>query len=1144
MKINLLMKKGNTDGRSYFVPLYVFFFLLGFTACQSPDSGIKGHTNQSETKLFTTIPSSESGIDFVNELIETVESNYYQYNYSYIGGGVAAADFNNDGLIDLFFTSNTRDNKLYLNKGDFKFEDITAKAGIIKRKGFDAGVAIADVNNDGFVDIYISRGGWQDEDNKFANMLYVNNGDLTFTEKAQEMGLADTNRGINATFFDYDRDNDLDVYVSNSPDITGRVQVLDLIEVQTDPKTIALKGSDRLYRNDGSGHFTDISIKAGIKPDIGFGLNPQVGDLNQDGWLDIYVCNDFNIPDFAYINNQDGTFSEKRNELVKHMSFNSMGSDIVDVNNDGFFDLMTLDMNPEDHVRSKTTMAMTSVNQFNLMVNKNYHYQYMHNMLHINNGNGTFREISQSAGVANTDWSWSILSADFDLDRYNDIYITNGVFRDVMNRDKLNETMQILRKNQRKPTPEDFFNFAKLLPQQKLNNHFFKNNGDLSFLDTSTQWADSSLTFSNGAVYADLDNDGDLDIVANNINDEATVLKNNASGMEGNNYLKVAFKGPDGNKFGIGTTVKVYLINDGVITRQLINSRGFLSSVSNTLHFGLGKTKTINNIEVIWPDGKSEQLSDISVNQILQIEYANAGALLESESQLKSTLFSKIDTKFEHQDPKSNDYQSQILLPHKLSQTGPAIAKADINSDGLEDVFLGGGRNQSGQLLLAQRNGTFKSIKIVDFENDKQKEDVGACFFDADNDGDHDLYVVSGSYEFDRNSELLQDRLYINNGKGNFIKAKDRLPVMLTAGSVVKASDYDQDGDMDLFVGGRVIPGKYPYPPTSYLLLNNQGSFTVSTINLAPELTRIGMVTDAVWSDMDDDGDVDLLVTGEWMGIEVFINEKNALTRSDRYPELARKTGWWNRLFIADIDNNGIKDIVAGNLGLNYKFHASEEKPFHIYTRDFDGNGVEDVVLAKYYNNKQVPVRGKTCMTQQLPQLIRRIPSYNDFASRDLESILGNDLESALHFQAVEFRTGIFFGDSKSEYAFSPLSNEVQQSPVNSILYHDFDRDGHKDLLVAGNNYMSEVETTRSDAGIGSFLSGNGDGTFDYQLNIESGFFANQDVRNMLVLSQNDLELIFIVNNESTHDLFKVNKSFLKNGLVPIKKASKYIELK
>lgn len=1084
-------------------------------------------TNNNIDKLFVTILSDDSGVNFQNKLVETTSSNYYKYMYSYIGGGVAAADFNKDGLQDLFFISNTFDNKLYLNLGELKFEDITQKAGIEKRAGFDAGVTVADVNNDGWLDIYITRGGWKTEDNAFANMLYINNGlqadgkTISFTEKAAEHGLAANNRSIQATFFDYDKDGDLDVYVSNTPDFEDRgAAIVNLIAARTDPNTIALKGSDKLYNNDGTGHFTEVSQQAGIFPDIGFGLNPQVGDLNQDGWLDIYVCNDFRIPDFAYINNGDGTFREGRNELCKHMSFNSMGGDIADINNDGLPDLYTLDMNPEDYIRSKTTMGMTQQSRFEEMIEKDYHYQYMHNMLQVNNGNGTFREIANLSGVANTDWSWATLLADFDLDGYKDIFVTNGVFRDVIDRDANNKILEDLRRNPRNPSDEDFLNFAKMLPQQKLTNYFFRNKGDLSFEDVSYIWTDSIPNFSNGAVYTDLDNDGDLDVVVNNINDPATILKNNSIEKGRGNYLKVQLKGTEKNKMGVGAIVNLHLGNNQIQTRQLINSRGFLSAVSNILHFGLMEDQPIK-VEVVWADDKRQILEKVSPNQLLVLDYKDATET-STETKKQTTLFAQQESNYQHIDPSYDDYQQQILLPHKLSQTGPALAKADVNGDGLEDVFLGGGHTQAGQLLLASESGGFQAKTIVAFEKDKGREDVAACFFDADQDGDQDLYVASGSYEFQPNSKMLIDRLYLNDGKGNFTSASNQIPDITTAGSVVKAADFDQDGDQDLFIGNRVIPGLYPFPPGAYLLVNNGGRFSIGNDVFAAEFKQLGMVTDATWKDLEGDGDEDLILTGEWMGIEIFENESGQLSKSERYPNLANAKGWWNKLQIEDIDKDGDLDIIAGNLGLNSKFHATSEKPFHVYTKDFDYNGTTDVILAKYYKDVEVPVRGKTCTAQQIPHLANKISTYNDFANRDLEGILGAGIKSALHYEATELRSGIFINEGGS-FHFEAFSNAAQQSPINSILCEDFDQDGQLDLLLAGNNYMPEIETTRYDAGIGVFFKGKDNGQFTPISNLESGFFAHKDVRAMLKVGN----IIFIANNNDSCDMFTIESNSL-----------------
>ncbi len=1074
-------------------------------------------------KLFTKIPSKISGINFKNSIIESEAFHYYQYIYSYNGGGVAAADFNNDGLEDLFFTSNTSENKLYLNKGDFSFEDITKTSGIKKIEGFDAGVSIIDINNDGFLDIYICRAGWFKKNKKYANMLYINNGDLTFTEKAKQYGLNDMNRSIASTFFDYDKDGDIDVYIANSPMVSkGYKSILDLKEIQKNPKTIEQKGSDKLYRNDGKGNFKDVSIEAGILPDLAFGLNPQIGDLNNDGWLDIYVNNDFNMPDFAYINNGDGTFTDKKDTMFKHMSFYSMGGDIADINNDGLNDLVSLDMSPEDYVRSKTTMAMTSIDKFNEMVKKGYQYQYMHNALQLNNGNETFSEISNMAGISNTDWSWAPLLADFDLDGYNDIYITNGVYRDVMDKDAINKVLQIIRKKGKRPTPAEFLKYTQMLPQQKIKNYFFKNNKNLTFSNTSEDWVTTEATFSNGAVYSDLDNDGDLDIVVNNINEEATLLKNNAIEQKKGQFIQLQVLGPKNNLHGIGVIANLYFEDGTKQTRQLINSRGYLSSVTNKIHFGFESKNKMQKLEIIWPDGRAQELNNFGVNTVINIDYKSASINKAGSKNKEAKIFKETSFPFKHKDSVFDDYGIQLLLPHKLSQLGPAVATTDLNKDGLNDLYLGGGYLQSGKLLIAQLSGEYKEISIPDFKTDNEYEDVGAVFFDIDNDGDKDLYVVSGSYEFYEGAKQYQDRIYINKGKYVFKKCTDCLPKLYTSGSIVIPNDYDKDGDIDLFVGGRVIPGKYPYAPKSCLLINKEGKFYDETVKYVPELERIGMVTDAQWKDIDADGDADLVVTGEWMGIEVFLNNNGGLTKTENFPALKEAKGWWNKLLVLDIDEDGDQDIIAGNLGLNSKYTASYNKPFQIYTKDFDYNGTQDIFLAKYYKTREVPVRGKSCATQQLPLLGKKIKSYQDFANKDLKEILGSDIETALHYKANEFRSGIFLNNGNNEFSFSPFSQNVQKSVINSILFDDFNGDGIKDVLLAGNNYMSEVETTRSDSGTGSFLQGKGNGDFDFIPNYNTGFYAQKDVRNMILVNTSFGKSVIVINNNNEHTSFKI----------------------
>ena len=1099
--------------------LCVLLVLIGVFSCS------KSVDNLSLEKTFIKVPSAISGVDFQNKILESERLHYYKYQYIYIGGGVAAADFNNDGLEDLFFTSNIYHNRLFLNKGNFKFEDITLKAGIVKRPGFDVGVSVVDVNNDGFLDIYINRAGWYKGDEKLANMLYINNGDLTFTEQATKYGLADTNKSISSTFFDYDKDGDLDVYIANAPSdfsLTGKI--IDLEKIQASEQTKNLRGSDRLFQNDGNGHFTDVSLAAGITPDIGFGLNAQVGDLNNDGWEDVYVSNDFITPDFAYINNGDGTFTESRNTLFKHISYYSMGSDIADVNNDGLTDLMVLDMSPEDYVRSKTTMSMMSVDRFQEMVDTDYHHQYMHNVLQVNNGNNTYSEVSRMSGIESTDWSWSTLFADFDLDGYNDLYITNGVYRDVVDRDINKEIDTYIKENKVNLTEEDFYKFTQQLPQQKLTNYFFKNNQKGQFSNTTEDWANEAPTFSNGAVYVDLDNDGDLDIVTNNLDEDATILKNNTRETSNKNYLRIKFNGADKNKFGVGTKVQLFQNSGEIITRQLINSRGYLSSMSNTLNFGVGENEMIPKLEVTWYNGKTQVLENVKVNQTLTINYAESSEPVKVDKLVTKKLFTEEPFNFSHTEIPFNDFDKQVLLPHKLSQTGPSVAKTDLNNDGLDDLFIGGAHQQEAQLLIAKKNGGYTAIAIPDFKKDSKYEDVAACFFDADNDGDKDLYVVSGSYEFPEGSDLLEDRLYINNGNLKFKRNTSKIPSIKTAGAVVRASDYDNDGDVDLFVGTRVIPEKYPYAPTSYLLVNDKGIFKNKTATISPELATIGMITDAQWADIDNDNDIDLIVTGEWMGIEVFVNQDGKLSKNTSYENLSSTKGWWSAIIIEDIDGDGDKDIVAGNLGLNYKFHASREEPFHIYTHDFDNNGTEDIMLAKYYNNKQVPVRGKGCTAQQMPYLKEKIKTYNEFAGRDIGGIIGANFSESLHYQVTEFQSGIFINEGSGKFNFKAFPIEVQKAPINSILYDDFDGDQIKDFLMAGNNYVSEIETTRADSGVGVFLKGEKQGAFKFIQNTKTGFFADKDVRELKKVKTKTGTSVIVINNNGNHQMYNKSK--------------------
>jgi len=1087
------------------------------------------NSSSSDDEIFQIIDSDSSGLDFINVIDETDKVNYFKYMYMYIGGGLAVADFDNDGLEDVFMVSNSNESKLYKNLGDLKFQDVTGISGISKRPGFDVGAAVADINNDGWLDIYITRGGWIDENDAFANMLFINNGIqkdadgnsfVTFTEQAKAYGLDEANRGVAATFFDYDRDGDLDLYLSNTPDFEDKsAYVIDLEKVATDPRTLALKGSDKLYNNNGKGFFNDVSLSAGIKADIGFGLSPQVGDLNGDYWPDIYVCNDFRVPDFVYINQQDGTFKESRNETIKHMSFNSMGADIGDINNDGDLDIMTLDMNPEDHVRAKTTMGMTSQYLFELMVNKNYHHQYMHNMLQLNNGNGTFSEISNMAGVANTDWSWSCLFADYDLDGYNDVYVTNGVFRDVIDRDVNNEILQALRTRGRKPTDADFLEFTKKLPQQKLTNYIYKNNGDLTFKDVSTSWVKESPAFSNGAAYADLDNDGDLELIVSNLNDKMTLLKNLSIEKGKGNFVKFKLRGSETNIWGIGATIKLYLQNGQILTRQLVTTRGFLSAVSQVLHFGLATDAKVLRGEVIWSDGQVQDLGKIDVNSVMEVKYKPVGNLLIADKESPFLFKEEVTIPFVHKETIFDDFKLQTLAPQRFSQEGPALAVADINKDGIDDFYIGGATNQSGELYLGKKGGGYLLVIQPEFVRDKGSEDTDAAFFDVDNDADLDLIVLTGSSELTGGYLASLPKMYINDGKGNFKRDFKLLPNISGLCTSVEVVDYNKDGYNDLFIGCRAVPGYYPLSPTHFLLLNNGDFFEDYTYTIAPELNGIGMVTDAKWIDINKDGNVDLLLCGEFMGIEVFENNGSQLIRSDKYKSLQGAIGWWNEIALADIDNDGYIDIIAGNQGLNTKYKANMKTPFNVYYNDFDNNSVIDPIYSTFYKDKEVPVRGRVSIIQQIPSWGDRIRTFKEFAEHDIKSLLGSGYQSASKLSAIEFRSGIF-RNAHGEFVFEPFDPVLQTAPINSILVADFDGDGQKDLLMAGNNYTYENETTRADAGNGYFLKGNKNGIYVYVPNKTNGFWANNDVRQLAILKSESKSYVLVANNDKPTQLY------------------------
>ncbi len=1027
--------------------------ILSF-ACQSKKK-------QPDT-LFTTVPAQESGIDFKNIIEETENLHYYDYMHLYNGAGVATVDLDNDGLLDVVFTANLSGCKVYRNLGNLRFEDVTEQSGIGAVKGFVTGISVGDVNADGRADLYISRSGWFKEKAITRNLLFVNQGGFTFQEEAQNYGIDDEGHSIHAVFFDYDKDGLLDLYVVNTPvdfSLVGRV--FDLEDIKTNPYTLTFGSTDHLYKNNGNNTFTDVTQEAGLFNEIGFGLNAQVSDLNGDGWLDIFVSNDFISPDLVFINQQNGTFTEASKKLFGHISYNSMGADIADINNDGWVDIVVADMSPANYKRSKTTMAMVDPKRFDKMVKSNYHRQYMHNMLQLNNGDGTFSEISQLAGIDKTDWSWAPLLADFDNDGYKDLFVTNGVLRDVQDRDTDIKVKQMIdaKKQQGKLSREDFLKFSQMLPSVPLSNYAFKNKGDLTFEKKIKEWGFEEKTFSTGGAYADLDNDGDLDLVVNNINNEASVYQNNAQSI--GNSLTISLRGPAGNPWAIGSRVKVWLAGQAQVSEVML-SRGYMSSVDSRLHFGLGKQTHPDSIVVTWPDGKQSRHTPDGDSMFLTLSHSEAQLSRPKPTEPHQSAVTRVIHR--HREIPYDDFSRQVLLPHKLSQLGPALAVADVNGDGLDDIFVGGAHQFESVLYTQTTGGTFQLSRQPAIEEDKAEEDISAAFFDADHDGDMDLIVGAGSYEFDYSATGNRDRLYLNDGKGNFTKANN-WPDYQTVSSVVLPFDMDQDGDMDVFIGNRLTPNRYPELPSSVLLENTPAGFVI-TEKQNHLLDQLGMVTDAKAIDYQQDGDIDLVLAGEWMPITLLLNDGTGLQSKK---EIEGTSGWWNRLAIADVDSDGKSDIIAGNLGLNYKHHATRDKPFHILGGDFDRNGRYDMMLAKHVDNSLLPVRGKSCSTEQMPTLAKKFPTYASFADADVFEVVGRKEEIAVHLQVDDFRSGVFFADKKEGFQFHPFENKGQFAPVRGIVSLSSEKETM--LITAGNLYEAEVETTRADAGFGYMLS-------------------------------------------------------------------------
>ena len=1090
--------------------------------------------------LFTRLPSSYTGVRFENRVSETKDLNVFTYRNFYNGGGVAIGDLNGDSLPELLLTSNVDGNRLYLNRGDFRFRDITREAGV-RGKGFwGTGVALADVNADGRLDIYVLYAGKVDGERR-ANELYINQGVgedglPTFKEMAADYGIADEGYGTHAAFFDHDRDGDLDLYVLNNSFRPAASFGLRNIRHIRDPD-----GGHKLFRNE-SGRFVDVSERAGIYgSEIAFGLGVSVSDVNRDGWPDIYVSNDFFERDYLYINNKNGTFVESLEQQMPYISYFSMGLDIADINNDAWPDIYVTDMLPEGEERLKTTASFEGWDVYQAKLRNGYYHQFMRNMLHLNNGNGTFSDVGQMAGVARTDWSWSALIADYDLDGRKDIYVTNGLGKDVTSQDYISflandETMRSAVEGKK----VDFSKLVKAMSSTKLPDYAFRNEGDLRFSNQSAGWGLDTPSFSNGAAYGDLNGDGALDLVVNNVNDEAFVYRNNARRANKNRYLQVRLEGEGQNRFAIGA--KVFLEGRGLgvegrgsrvegrgdtLMQELVPTRGFQSSVDYVLTFGLGQRDTVATVRVEWPDGRVSTLKNVAANQRIVIRQAGAVHPLPStRNPLPSVLTALPDTgilPFRHRENDFVDFDRERLMPKMLSTEGPYMAVADVNGDGLDDAFIGGAKEQPGQLFVQQRDGRLVSRNTSVFEADKISEDLGAVFFDADGDRDLDLYVVSGGSEYTESAPALADRLYLNDGRGNFRNAEGHLPAENVSGARVAAGDFDGDGDIDLFVGGRVVPWRYGIDPASALLKNDgRGRFTNVTKQAASGLEQVGMVTDAIWQDVDGDRRLDLVVVGEWMPITIFRNEGGGrLARMD-VRGLEKSHGWWNRIVAGDFTGDGKVDFVVGNLGLNSRFPASDSQPTTMYVKDFDGNSFVEQILAYYSGGKSYPLPLRDDLIKTLPYLKARYPSHKNYALQTVSDVFSsNDLDGAVVKKAHTFATSLVRNNGDGTFTLVSLPREAQLAPVYGILADDFDNDGKSDLLLAGNFDAVKPEIGRLSASYGVLLRGDGEGGFSAVHATESGFVVPGQARDIQRIDTRHGKLFVVTRNNDRPLVFR-----------------------
>jgi hypothetical protein len=1115
--------------------LFIGLLLLGCGDTSEEVPTNEGTTEPTTYQLtgnerFEKVPADRTGISFANRITEDHQLNIITNSYMYNGGGVAVLDFNNDQLPDLYFIGSQESNRLYLNKGDFQFEDVTDQAGVAANGGFKTGVTAVDINTDGWMDLYVCRTGLTEGPER-ANLLFINQQNGTFTEQAASYGLDFPGPSNHANFLDYDLDGDLDMYLLNHPVDFKSVNQMNLKEVDgkrvrvSEPK--APFESDRFFRNNGNNTFTDVSEQAGIR-NRAFGLSATVTDINQDGYPDIFVGNDYIEPDILYINQGNGTFSDQTEEYFRHTSNHTMGVDIADFNNDLLPDVVALDMIAEDNRRQKLLMTTMVLQRYKSLSENGYQHQLMRNVLQMNTGMGDFAEIGTLAGISNTDWSWSALLADLDNDGWKDLHITNGYRRDVSNLDYLTYTVDSLNRtggiNQTRFP--DFNDFLNLIPSERLQNYVFRNRGDMTFEKMNETWGFAEPSFSNGAAYADLDNDGDLDIIVNNIEDPAFLYRNKTSDQNEGNYLQIELKGAAGNPVAVGSVVEILANGNGQV-QELQPVRGFFSSVEPLLHFGLGTATEVAEIKVRWPDGRYSRVTGVAANQKITIDHQESTTSDPWVTENPTPLFTATNLiNFQHRENAFEDFNRERLLPHRLSRLGPFLAEGDVDGNGQLDLFVGNASGAEAALFL-QFDGNFRKQAGPWEIRQAQYEDMGALFFDADGDEDLDLYVVSGGSQHGANSPLYQDRLFLNDGSGEFQYAEGNVPPINTSGSCVQANDFDGDGDLDLFVGGRVTPGSYPSVPESYILQNEGGKFTNVTAQIAPEFQQIGMVTDIRFGDLDGDGINEMVVAGEWMPITIFKwidgGYKPLIENG-----LGNTQGWWNCLALADLDADGDLDIAAGNLGLNSRIRATPAEPLRIYATDFDRNGAIDPIITYINDGVEYPLARRMDMINQMAVVKKKYVYFEDYSTASVHEVLDPDqLASAMQLKANRMETSIFLNDGGSFRTQSlPLFSQI--APTNQIVPADVNADGITDLILAGNNFSADVESGRYDAGSGLVLLGKGDGEFSVVTPAESGLHAKGDVR--------DLALIPLANGQS------VLVATTNNGQLQVWKMAEYLE--